>query len=64
MSLIKIVAIGAVVAYGISYITKKRTEDGKSILDDITEKAPGWLEQAKQFGEDTISQVTHRVPGT
>jgi len=37
-------------------ITKKG-EDGRSILDEITDKAPEWLEEAKKFAGETIDMV-------
>jgi hypothetical protein len=56
MGLLKYIIVGAAVGYGISYITKKGP-DGRSILDDITDKAPDWLDQAKKFAEETVEQV-------
>ena len=60
MGLLKYIILGAAVGYGINYITKKGP-DGRSILDDITEKAPDWFDQAKKYAEDTIDQVKHRA---
>jgi hypothetical protein len=56
MGLLKFIIVGAAVGYGISYITKKGP-DGRSILDDITDKAPDWIDQAKKFAEETVAQV-------
>jgi hypothetical protein len=56
MSILKFMIVGAAVGYGISYITKKGP-DGRSILDDITDKAPGWFDQAKNFATETVDQV-------
>ncbi len=56
MGLLKYIIAGAAVGYGISYITKKGP-DGRSILDDITDKAPDWLDQAKKFAEETVEHV-------
>jgi hypothetical protein len=56
MNLWKFILVGAAVGYGINYITKKGP-DGRSILDDITEKAPDWFDQAKKFAEETVEQV-------
>ena len=56
MGLLKFIIVGAAVGYGISYITKKGP-DGRSILDDITDKAPDWIDQAKKFAEETVEQV-------
>jgi hypothetical protein len=56
MSILKFAILGAAVAYGIGYITKKR-EDGTSILDDLTEKAPEWMDKAKQYAMQTVDDV-------
>ena len=60
MSIFKYAIIGAAVAYGINYITKKRS-DGTSILDELTESAPEWMEKAKQQAEQTIDQVAENL---
>ncbi len=60
MSLIKFAIIGAAVGYGINYITRKG-EDGRSVLDDITENAPEWFDKAKKYAEDTVEQVVKSV---
>ncbi|SDF40900.1 hypothetical protein SAMN05216464_11791 [Mucilaginibacter pineti] len=61
MGFIKTLAIGAAVAYGINYITKKRPEDGKSIIDDLTENGPEWMDRAKKYGELTLEQIAVRA---
>ncbi|WP_158825998.1 YtxH domain-containing protein [Mucilaginibacter lacusdianchii] len=61
MSLLRYAILGAAAAYGIQYVTKKRESDGKSILDDLNEKAPEWMEKAKKFGDETLSKVTQPV---
>ncbi len=61
MGLLKFIIVGAAVGYGVNYITKKGP-DGRSILDDITENAPGWFDQAKKFAVDTVEQVKQHVP--
>jgi hypothetical protein len=58
MGLLKFIIVGAAVGYGINYITKKG-EDGRSIVDDLTENAPEWLEKAKQYAEDALGKVGH-----
>ncbi len=57
MSIFKMALLGAAVAYGVSYITKRR-EDGSTILDDFLEKAPNWMNDAKEFATQTINDVT------
>ena len=62
MRLLKYIIAGAAVGYGINYITKKG-EDGRSILDDIAEKAPDWFDQAKRFTEEAIGNIGRSVKG-
>jgi hypothetical protein len=56
MRILKLIVIGAAVGYGINYILKKR-EDGRSILDNLTDKAPDWFDQARNFAEETFDNV-------
>ena len=56
MHLLKFIVVGAAVGYGINYITKK-DENGRSILDDLTENAPEWFDKAKQYAEDAVESV-------
>ncbi|HEY8783510.1 MAG TPA: YtxH domain-containing protein [Mucilaginibacter sp.] len=56
MNLLKFVIAGAAVGYGIHYITKKGP-DGRSILDDVADKAPDWVDRAKKYTEHTVEQV-------
>ena len=60
MGLLKFIVVGAAVGYGINYITKKGP-DGRSILDDVTDKAPEWFDQAKKFAEETVEQVRQHI---
>ena len=56
MNIIKLALVGAAVVYGVNYITKKR-EDGTSILDDLTENGPDWMNEAKQFATQTVDNL-------
>jgi len=60
MGFIKILAIGAAVAYGINYVTKKGP-DGKSIIDNLVDEAPEWMDRAKKYGELTLEQIAVRA---
>jgi hypothetical protein len=60
MGLLKFIIVGAAVGYGINYITKKG-EDGRSVLDDITENAPEWFDKAKQYAEHTVEQIRQQT---
>lgn len=55
MSLLKYLVFGAAVAAGVNYATKKR-EDGRSLVDDISDKAPEWIEKAKQYTDQLKGQ--------
>jgi len=60
MKLLTLMIASAAVAYGISYVTRKR-EDGTSIMDDLTNKAPEWMEKGKQYATQTVNQVTDNI---
>jgi hypothetical protein len=60
MGFIKTLAIGAAVAYGINYVTKKGP-DGKSIIDNLVDNAPEWADRAKKYGELTLEQIAVRT---
>lgn len=59
MRIIKFMALGAAVGYGIYYLTKEK-ENGKSILDELLEDAPEYMDRAKKYMELTIDQVAER----
>ena len=59
MRIIKFMALGAAVGYGIYYLTKEK-ENGKSILDELLEDAPEYMDRAKKYVELTIEQVAER----
>lgn len=63
MGLFKNLLIGAAVVAGVNYITKKRP-DGKSMVDDIKEKAPEWIDKAREFGEKQKDQFARKTPTT
>lgn len=60
MGLLKFLVVGAAVAYGINYITKKGP-DGKSVIDDLIENGPDWMDRAKKYGELTLEQIAVRA---
>jgi len=60
MGLLRFIAVGAAIGYGINYITKKG-ENGRSILDDLTEDAPEWLDKAKKFAAEKVDQAVQQV---
>ncbi len=51
MGLLKTALIGAAVYGAIKYVTKK-DENGRSIADDLRERAPEWMEKAKNLKSD------------
>lgn len=51
MGLFKTALIGAAVYGIVKYVTKK-DPNGRSIVDDIKEKAPEWMEKAKNLKDD------------
>lgn len=57
MGLFKTALIGAAVYGAIKYITKKDVATGKSIADEIQDKAPEWIEKAKTSGRNLGDQL-------
>lgn len=60
MGLLKFLVVGAAVAAGVNYATRKRP-DGKSLIDDVSEKAPEWMDKAKQVGNQVKDQISQRL---
>jgi len=56
MGLLKFIIVGAAVGYGINYITKKGA-NGRSILEDITDNAGDWFDDAKKYAEGAVEHV-------
>lgn len=63
MSLLKYLVFGAAVAAGVNYATKKR-EDGRSLMDDLTDKAPEWMEKAKQYTSQFRGETSQNTSNT
>ncbi len=57
MGLFKNVVIGAALFGAYKYITKKDGITGRSIVDDIKDKAPEWIEKAKNIKQDLNSKL-------
>lgn len=60
MGLLKFIAAGAAVGYGIHYITKKGP-DGRSVMDNVAENAPQWFDRAKKYTEYTVEQLKQSI---
>lgn len=60
MRILTFMIAGAALAAGVTYITRKR-EDGTSILDELTNKAPQWMEKGKQYATQTIDQMSDQI---
>lgn len=56
MGLLRTALIGAAVYGAVKYLTKK-DETGKSVVDDIKEKAPEWIEKAKAIRNDFAERI-------
>ena len=59
MRILKFMAVGAAVGYGIYYLTREK-ENGKSRLEELIEDAPDYMDRAKKYVELTIDQVAER----
>ncbi|KQM72792.1 hypothetical protein ASE74_22185 [Pedobacter sp. Leaf216] len=51
MGLLKYAILGAAAVYGFKYATKKRAVDGKSLLDDLKDQAPKYVDRVKSYGD-------------
>jgi hypothetical protein len=51
MGLLKTALLGAAVYGAVKYLTKKNL-NGRSIVDEIKDKAPEWMEKAKSIKND------------
>lgn len=51
MGLLRTALIGAAVYGIVKYVTKKDV-NGKSVVDDIREKAPEWMDKAKSLKDE------------
>lgn len=56
MGLLKTALIGAAVYGAIKYITKK-DENGRSVIDNIKDKAPEWVEKAKNIKDEFRTEL-------
>lgn len=57
MGILKTALIGLAVYGAVKYITKKDDITGKSIVDDLKEKAPEWADKAKSYAENMGANV-------
>lgn len=60
MSILKYALLGAVVALGVNQLTKKR-KDGSSLLDDLTERSPEFVDKAKDYAAQAIDNVSNTL---
>lgn len=59
MGLLKTAIVGAAIYAGIKYITKKDPITGKSVVDDLKDKAPEWMEKAKDYKNEFETRTTY-----
>jgi len=52
MGILKTALIGLAVYGAVKYITKKDELTGKSIVDDLKDKAPEWVDKAKSYADN------------
>lgn len=62
MGFIKSALIGAAVYAAIKYVTKKDELTGRSMVDDLMEKAPEWVDQAKEYKQNMQEKFTSAEP--
>ncbi|MGM9476126.1 YtxH domain-containing protein [Pedobacter sp. GSP4] len=59
MGILKTAIIGAAVYAGVKYITKKDPITGQSIVDELMDKAPEWVDKAKGYTQDLKTRVSN-----
>ena len=59
MGLLKTALIGAAVYGAVKYLTKKDEYTGKSVIDDLKEQAPEWMEKLKLYKEEMKAKVQY-----
>ncbi|RNL56442.1 YtxH domain-containing protein [Pedobacter jejuensis] len=59
MGLLRTAVIGAAIYAGVKYLTKKDSITGKSVVDDIKDKAPEWMEKAKDYKREFENKSTY-----
>jgi hypothetical protein len=62
MGFIRSAIIGAAVYAAVQYITKKDVLTGRSILDDILERAPEYMEKAKIYAKEVEIKIDSAAP--
>ncbi len=60
MGLLKYAILGAAVAFGINQLTKKR-DDGSSLLDDLTEGSPEFMDKAKDYAAQAVDHLSNKL---
>ncbi|KLT65344.1 hypothetical protein [Pedobacter sp. BMA] len=59
MGLLKTAILGAAVYAGFKYVTKKDPVTGKSIVDDLKDKAPEWKEKANNYKREFETKISY-----
>ncbi len=60
MNLLKFIIVGAAVGIGVDYMTKKN-KNGRSILEDLADNAPDYIEKAKRMGKDVLNEAKRKI---
>ena len=64
MGFIKSALIGAAVYAAIQHVTKKDVLTGRSILDDVLDKAPEYIDRAKVYVKEAEIKVDSALNDT
>lgn len=59
MGLLRTALIGAAVYGAFKYLTKKDEMTGKSIVDDLKDQAPEWMEKLKGYKESFSEKINY-----
>lgn len=60
MNILRFALLGAAAGFVIYELTKKRS-DGTSIVEEVIDKSPEWLERGKNYAAQAVDELTETV---
>lgn len=61
MGLFRTALVGAAIYGAFKYLTKKDEFTGKSVVDDVVEKTPEWIEKAKNYANEAKASLDQNL---
>lgn len=59
MGILRTALIGAAVYGAFKYLTKKNESTGRSVLDDLKDQVPEWMDKVNNYKEEVISKMSY-----